>query len=65
MKVQTGIRIESEAWQNYKLICKKEKVHPAQPIEDFLRSVIDNDSAHGILISNAVAKMTNIKTTLK
>jgi hypothetical protein len=45
MKAQTGIRIESEIWQAYREVCRREKQRPGQPIEDFLRIVLENDSA--------------------
>jgi hypothetical protein len=49
MKVQTGVRIESEVWAAYKAVCAREKLRPSRPIEDFLRLVVDDDSALSVL----------------
>jgi len=45
MKFQTGVRVEQDTWQAYRAICKREKLRPAQPIENFLRLTVNNDSA--------------------
>jgi hypothetical protein len=49
VKLQTGVRVESELWRAYKLVCEGEKLRPGEPIEDFLRLVVDGDSALGLL----------------
>ena len=49
MKVQTGVRVESELWSAYKTVCEREKLRPGEPIEGFLRLVVDGDSALSLL----------------
>jgi hypothetical protein len=49
MKLQTGVRVDAELWRAYKLLCRRDKLRPAQPIEDFLRLVVENDSALSLL----------------
>ena len=49
MKLQTGVRVESEVWRAYKVVCEREKLRPGEPVEDFLRLVVDGDSALGLL----------------
>ena len=49
MKLQTGVRVEADVWQAYKSVCSREKLLPSRPIEDFLRLVVDGDSALGLL----------------
>jgi len=49
MKKQTGVRIESEVWQAYRASCGRDRVHPSQPIEKFLKLVLDNGSSQGLV----------------
>jgi hypothetical protein len=49
MKLQTGIRVEADVWLTYRLVCSREKQRPSRPIEDFLRIVVDSDSALSVL----------------
>lgn len=49
MRLQTGVRVEAEVWQAYKAVCSREKLLPSRPIEEFLRLVVDGDSALGLL----------------
>jgi hypothetical protein len=49
MKKQTGIRVEAELWDAYRELCKRQKLWPSQPIEDFLRLVVDEGSAVSLL----------------
>jgi hypothetical protein len=49
MKLQTGVRVDAELWQAYKQLCHRDKLRPAQPIEDFLRLTVENDSAMSLL----------------
>jgi hypothetical protein len=50
MKIQTGIRIEAEVWQAYKKLCSRDRLRPSLPIEEFLKSAVDNESLLGFLI---------------
>ena len=57
MKMQTGMRIESEVWQAYRALCSQERVCPSQPIEDLLKIAVENGSALSFLtIMKAAAK---------
>ena len=49
MKLQTGVRVEAELWRAYRVVCGRERLRPSQPIEGFLRLVVDGDSAVGLL----------------
>jgi hypothetical protein len=60
MKVQTGVRIESDVWSAYKAVCGREKLRPSRPIEDFLRLVVDNDSALSVLSMMREAAKTRV-----
>lgn len=57
MKLQTGVRVDAEVWRAYRVVCGREKLRPSQPIEDFLRLVIDSDSGlHVLRMMGEVAK---------
>jgi hypothetical protein len=47
--MQTGIRVDAELWHAYKTICGREKLRPAEPVEAFLRLVVNTDSALSVL----------------
>jgi hypothetical protein len=49
VKRQTGVRVDSELWLAYRAVCGREKLRPSEPIEEFLRLVVDEDSAVGLL----------------
>ncbi len=49
MKRQTGVRVEAEVWAAYRAVCSREKLRPSLPIEEFLRLVLENDSASRVL----------------
>jgi hypothetical protein len=46
---QTGVRVEAELWEAYRELCKRQRLRASQPIEDFVRLVVDEDSAVGVL----------------
>jgi hypothetical protein len=57
MKIQTGVRIEAEVWQAYKKLCSRDRLRPSLPIEEFLKSAVDNESILGFLtLLRATAK---------
>jgi hypothetical protein len=57
MKRQTGVRVEAEVWGAYRAICNREKLRPSSPVEEFLRLVLENDSASSLLsMMRGVAK---------
>jgi hypothetical protein len=49
VRVQTGVRVDSELWQTYRGLCRREKLRPSEPIEEFLRLMVDADSAMSVL----------------
>jgi hypothetical protein len=49
MKLQTGVRVDAELWRAYRMVCGRERLRPSRPIEEFLRLVVDSDSALGLL----------------
>lgn len=49
MRVQTGVRFDGELWGAYRLLCGREKLRPSGPIEEFLRLVVEADSAVSLL----------------
>lgn len=49
MKQVTGVRVDVELWWAYRELCSREKLLPAQRIEDFLRLVVDADSVLSFL----------------
>ena len=49
MKRQTGVRVEAELWAAYRELCGRQRLRLSQPIEDFLRLVVDEGSAVGLL----------------
>lgn len=57
MKQQTGVRVDAEVWRAYRALCGREKMRPSVPIEEFLRLVLENDSALSLLrLMRGVAK---------
>jgi len=57
MKRQTGVRVDAEVWQAYRALCSREKLRPSLPIEEFLRLVLENESASSLLsMMRGVAK---------
>jgi hypothetical protein len=49
MKKQIGVRVEGELWEAYREVCGRQRLRLNQPIEDFLRLVVDEGSAVGLL----------------
>ena len=49
VKKQTGVRVEAELWEAYRELCGRQRLRASQPIEDFLRLVVDEGSALGLL----------------
>jgi hypothetical protein len=49
MKMQIGVRVESEVWRAYRALCGRERLRPSVPVEEFLRLVLENGSALGLL----------------
>ncbi len=49
MKTQTGIWVDGQAWKAYRDLCRTEKLRPAEPIEEFVKSVLRKGSALTVL----------------
>ena len=60
MRVQTGVRVDAEVWRAYRLVCRREKLRPCRPIDEFLRLVVDSDSALSLLSMMREAAKTRV-----
>jgi hypothetical protein len=49
LRLQTGVRVEADVWRAYRAICKRDKQRPSRPIEEFLRLIVESDSALSLL----------------
>ena len=49
MKKQTGIWIASDVWQQYRDLCAREQLRPAEAVEAFLKFVIQSGSAQTVV----------------
>jgi hypothetical protein len=48
-KKQTGIWVDGQVWRAYRDLCGREKLRPAEPIEEFVRFVLRSGSALAVL----------------
>ena len=44
LKTQIGVRISASTWNAYKSLCSREKLRPAEGIEEFLKAVNNKGS---------------------
>jgi hypothetical protein len=49
MKRQTGVWIDAQVWDAYRELCDREKLRLSEPIEEYLRLVVQNGSALTVL----------------
>jgi hypothetical protein len=49
LKKQTGIWIDAQVWEAYRGLCSREKLRPSEPIEEYLRVILQNGSALAVL----------------
>jgi hypothetical protein len=49
VKRQTGVWIDAGVWDAYRMVCDGEKLRVAEPIEEYLRLVVQNGSALRVL----------------
>jgi hypothetical protein len=49
LKKQTGIWVDGQVWRAYRDLCGREKLRPAEPIEEYVRFVLRNGSALAVL----------------
>jgi hypothetical protein len=40
LKKQTGIWIDDQVWGAYRDLCRREKLRPAEPVEEYVRFVL-------------------------
>ena len=59
MKKQTGVWIDVHVWDAYKALCSREKLRPSEPIEEFLRLILQTGSA--LTVSNMVQRMAKAR----
>ena len=43
------MRVDADVWGAYRKLCSREKVRPSRPIEEFIRLVLENNSALSLL----------------
>lgn len=60
MKKQTGIWVDGQIWRAYRDLCARERVRPAEPIEEYVRFVLRNGSALAVL--NMMQGMEKIRS---
>lgn len=49
MKTQTGMRLDSTLWHNYKAFCENSNIRPCEPVEAFMKACINRQDVHGVL----------------
>ena len=49
MKKQTGMRVDSQVWEDYRKLCSSEKLRPAEAAEEFLKLVLRTGSPRTVL----------------
>jgi hypothetical protein len=59
LKKQTGVWIDVHVWDAYKALCSREKLRPSEPIEEFLRLILQTGSA--LTVSNMVQRMAKAR----
>ena len=49
MKKQTGMWVDSQVWEEYRKLCSRQKMRPAEPATEFLKLVLRSGSPRVIL----------------
>ncbi|MGA3192650.1 MAG: hypothetical protein ABSD73_09100 [Candidatus Bathyarchaeia archaeon] len=49
MKKQTGFWVDAQVWEAYRGLCSREKLRPSEPIEQYLRVILQYGSALTVL----------------
>lgn len=49
MKTQTGMRLDVQAWENFKVLCQKSSVRPNEVVEAFLKVCIARQNVASVL----------------
>lgn len=45
VKKQSGMRVDAVVWEGYREVCRREKLRPGEPVEEFLGFVLQGGSA--------------------
>jgi hypothetical protein len=59
LKKQTGVWIDAQVWSAYRSLCSREKLRPSEPIEEFLKLILQTGSALSVL--NMMQGMTKAR----
>ena len=59
MKKQTGVWIDVQVWDAYKVLCGREKLRPSEPIEQYLKLILETGSA--VAVSSMVQRMAKAR----
>jgi hypothetical protein len=49
LRKQIGVFVDAQIWDGYRELCRREKLRPFQPIEEFLKLIIRNGSTLKVL----------------
>jgi predicted DNA-binding ribbon-helix-helix protein len=52
MKKQTGVLIDSQVWDTYRELCRREKVRPSELIGELLRRALESAILNASFVSN-------------
>ena len=59
MRKQIGVLVDVQVWNVYREVCRREKLWPCQPIEEFLKLIMRNGSALTVL--NMIQSMGGVE----
>lgn len=59
MRKQIGVFVDAQLWNGYREICRREKLWPWEPIEEFLKFILQNGSALTVL--SMIQSMTRVE----
>lgn len=59
MKKQTGVWIDAQVWEAYRVLCSHEKLRPSEPIEEYLKLILQTGSA--LAVSNMMQRMSKAR----
>jgi hypothetical protein len=60
LKKQTGVWIDAQVWEAYRSTCSREKLRPSEPIEEFLKLILQTGSA--LTVSNMMQGMAKARS---
>jgi hypothetical protein len=59
LKKQTGVWIDAQVWSAYRSLCSREKLRPSEPIEQYLKLILQTGSA--LEVSTMMQGMTKAR----